>query len=241
MFAALAAFAVKLAAARPLVVGRCAAVGIQDPNEVGIAGVTVNLTTSSGQMLVSKVSDANGNFCFFEEECAFSAGLSYCITLTAGQFSASDGLIIGSSSFGGLTNPNLGGNDMLDSDATLAGGLPQACFTVQATDGCMIPVSDVDFGFNNPCPDLTDIDASAGCSGQAVTITISHSPNPGPIEVLYNQGSLLNCMNDLYQSNSNLYDNPSYNANPINMSVTPATGATSTTITFTFPAQTQVT
>lgn len=210
--------------------------GIQDPNEVGIAGVTVNLTTSAGAMLVSKVTDADGNFCFFEDECAFSPGISYCLTLTAGQYSAADGLAIGSSSFGSLTPANMGSNDMIDSDATLAAGLPQACFTIQATDGCMIPISDIDFGFNNPCPDLTSMFAGEGCSGQVVTITINHSPNPGPIEVLYNQGSLLNCMNDLYQSNSTLYDNPSYNAEAINMSVTPTAGATSTTITFTFPA-----
>ena len=128
--------------------------GIQDANEPGVSGVTVQLCAPDGSVLATAVTDANGNFYF---SSAAGANTSSSIFGISGLKPNTTGYKIklnNPANFTGngpLANNNLspadaGGNsqDQRDSDATLMSGSPAVSFN---TGGAGANNHTYDFGF----------------------------------------------------------------------------------------------
>ncbi len=109
--------------------------GIQDPNEIGIDGVTVMLLDANGNMITSTTT-ANGGFYEFPN---LPVG-DYKIKFTA---PSQDGLTAV------VTAPNQGGDDTSDSDAMPMNGSDDAMTSI-ITVGVGDNINDVDAGFYFP-------------------------------------------------------------------------------------------
>ncbi len=218
--------------------------GVQDPGEMGIPGVIVNLIDDNGNIVGTATTDANGEFVF--DDTNVPSGIdpneTYYIAVSPTQYDPnSNGLEIGNTVYG---TPSPTGNgqgtnpDMNDSDAvTTTSGIstidnndvPYIEFT---TGGIGSTNFNLDFGFIGPgnpeCDDFIqaiEVNPANICSENEASIKLTHDPSAGPIGVFYNVGSILTG-EELYGSNG---------ANVIDASVETDGVSTMTTFTFTFP------
>lgn len=156
--------------------------GIQDPNETGIAGVSVSLCTGAGTPIATAVTDANGTYYFSSASGTNTANAIYNLsTLTAGtsyqlKFPTNTGGRI-------LVSANTGSNDLIDSDASASGLITFTTGTLGANDhsfdvgytmaSCAIAVS----ATPGPCDPATNLYTVSGTisltSAVAGTATIT--------------------------------------------------------------------
>ena len=108
--------------------------GVQDSNEPGIQGVTVNLLDSTGAVVGTTTTDATGYYTF--------------TNLQPGTYAVQFPLTVGNLV---LTGVDQGGNDALDSDANLTTGK-----TINVTLAPAENNTSLDAGFYNPLASLGD-------------------------------------------------------------------------------------
>lgn len=136
--------------------------GIQDADELGVAGVTVQLIDSNGNVLATHVTDANGNY-YFGSTDGVVPMTNYTIRLGNAADFATGGPLAGF----GLTSENVG-SDSLDSDGVPFNGLPQISVT---TGKAGENNHTLDFGFNAlTCVEsnLTSVSATIDGSAKAL-------------------------------------------------------------------------
>ncbi len=118
--------------------------GIQDADEVGMAGVEIELLNNAGVVMATVTTDANGNYYFTTAEGTNTTGISYNtkINPTTQYIVRVKGIVVGNSTILGnaglgatdyLTRPKISGNghaDWSDNDGINVGG---AGGTYQAT------------------------------------------------------------------------------------------------------------
>jgi hypothetical protein len=135
--------------------------GVQDGNEPGVSGATVQLKDANGNVIASQTTDSNGNYLFDN--------------LTPGTYSVQFALPSG---FAGFTSANTGSNDDLDSDANPAMGY----MSQQVTLGSGEVNLSVDAGLLRPvidecCVDITfcfsGCDPVCGTAGNIETFTVN--------------------------------------------------------------------
>jgi uncharacterized repeat protein (TIGR01451 family) len=111
--------------------------GVQDSGEPGIPGVTVALFDASGNPAGSTTTNGSGQYQF----TGLTPNASYTVSLNNPANFATGGPLAPYA----LTQPNAGGNDALDSDATLVTGVPTITGATTGAAGSDTPT--YDFGF----------------------------------------------------------------------------------------------
>lgn len=106
--------------------------GVQDPDEAGMAGITIELLNAAGTVIDTVVTDADGQWVFDDvapntDRTARIAQSNY----DAGGVFAPGGAHEGR---GAITIPDAGSDDGNDADATLADGLPSISFNVNTSN-----------------------------------------------------------------------------------------------------------
>ena len=112
--------------------------GIQDAGDTPVVGATVNLFDLAGNLVATTTTDANGNYLFGEADGVLP-GVEYAVVMNNPADFAPGGVLEELVP----TIPNVGGDDALDSDATLIGGFP----TIGATAPAAGMDTTFDFGF----------------------------------------------------------------------------------------------
>ena len=204
--------------------------GIQDANENGLSGVIVNLFGANGNFIAATTTDNNGQYLFNDSNVpnGLNPNTVYYVALSETQY-GSQGLNINGNSVGMITGANqgMGSNpDINDSDAISSTDNPSGVVAIDGNDLPYIQVTTQAEGFNNHnadfglgdeptttigCDQLNTITIAPDlvCSGNSVTITITHVENLGEIDLYYNVGSILTC-DELYlpaNSGTLIFDN----------------------------------
>ena len=96
--------------------------GLRQPGESGMPGVLVELRSSSGTLLATTTTAADGSYEFTARD-GIEPAQQYEVRIPLGQSP------LGGSTPFDLTTPNAGGDDTLDSDATEVGVNAVAPFT----------------------------------------------------------------------------------------------------------------
>jgi SdrD B-like domain len=114
--------------------------GTQDSGEPGVVGVTVTLFDGSGTQVATTVTGANGVYSFTN----LTPNTPYTVSLNNPANFAVGGPLANN----GLTAPNVGGDDTIDSDATLVAGTPTISGATTGAAGSN--TTTFDFGFVQP-------------------------------------------------------------------------------------------
>ncbi|NJM39135.1 MAG: hypothetical protein HC845_15485 [Akkermansiaceae bacterium] len=141
--------------------------GIQDPTEVGIAGVTVSLKNAGGTTISTAITDSNGNYYFSSGPGTNTAsakyniaGLTYFTNGYTVSVSTTDPVLAGKQTT--LANADASANgDQRDSDATVSAGAASVTFN---TSGLAANNHTYDIGFSPANPalgNLVFLDANA--------------------------------------------------------------------------------
>ncbi|MBI9070067.1 MAG: choice-of-anchor A family protein [Melioribacteraceae bacterium] len=133
--------------------------GIQNENEIGFEGVTVNLLDCNGVLLNTKTTDGNGNYLFSE--------------LTPGDYKV-EFVLPADYKF---TSQNLGNNDLTDSDAEVTSG-QTTCITLEPGENNLSVDAGVylntaslgDFVWNDVNKDGIQNDTETGIAGITVNL-----------------------------------------------------------------------
>ncbi len=106
--------------------------GIQDPGEQPLNGVVVELLDSSGSVIATTTTDANGTY-YFDN---ITADTDYKVRLAQTNYNAGGVFAAGGAHVGKgvVTVADAGSDDALDSDAMLMNGLPSISVNVSVTD-----------------------------------------------------------------------------------------------------------
>lgn len=117
--------------------------GIQDADEPGIPGVTLNLYDGTGTVLLSSTTTNENGYYYFNETNGLLPNTSYKIKLNKSSDFTAGGPLFGLN----LTLQDQGGNDAKDSDAMIVGGFPVIMFVAPNAGGEDLTL---DYGFVLP-------------------------------------------------------------------------------------------